>query len=132
MHTALTRANALAAYTMSVLASLTFLCFLSTFFNEYQVHADINTVKVVVKNVPDYAAGKEKNDLGFLTFDLQVCPTCSPLVLVQVYNISFFQADLNPLFNWNVKQLFLYLTAEYETPNNQLNQVRSLPGGGEC
>ena len=73
MHTALTRANALAAYTMSVLASLTFLCFLSTFFNEYQVHADINTVKVVVKNVPDYAAGKEKNDLGFLTFDLQVC-----------------------------------------------------------
>ena len=72
MHTALTRANALAAYTMSVLASLTFLCFLSTFFNEYQVHADINTVKVVVKNVPDYAAGKEKNDLGFLTFDLQV------------------------------------------------------------
>jgi hypothetical protein len=36
------------------------------------VHADIDTVKVVVKNVPDYAAGKEKNDLGFLTFDLQV------------------------------------------------------------
>ena len=34
------------------------------------------------------------------------------------------QADLNPLFNWNVKQLFLYLTAEYETPNNKLNQVR--------
>ena len=23
-----------------------------------------------------------------------------------------------------MKQLFLYLTAEYETPNNQLNQVR--------
>ena len=65
MHTALTRANALAAYTMSVLASLTFLCFLSTFFNEYQVHAGIDTVKVVV-------AGKEKNDLGFLTFNLQV------------------------------------------------------------
>ena len=38
----------------------------------FQVHADIDTVKVVVKNVPDYAAGKEKNDLGFLTFDLQV------------------------------------------------------------
>merc|ERR1712198_470274 len=95
--------GALAAYTMSVLASLTFLCFLSTFFNEFQVHADINTVKVVVKNVPDYAAGKEKNDLGFLTFDLQ--------------------ADLTPLFNWNVKQLFLYLTAEYETPNNKVNQV---------
>ena len=122
MHTALTRANALAAYTMSVLASLTFLCFLSTFFNEYQVHADINTVKVVVKNVPDYAAGKEKNDLGFLTFDLQVrfiydSSNCNLTVCLQ--------ADLNPLFNWNVKQLFLYLTAEYETPNNKLNQVSS-------
>lgn len=31
---------------------------------------------------------------------------------------------LTPLFNWNVKQLFLYLTAEYETENNEFNQVR--------
>lgn len=31
---------------------------------------------------------------------------------------------LNPLFNWNVKQLFVYLTAEYETPANKLNQVK--------
>merc|ERR1719369_1975649 len=38
-------------------------------------------------------------------------------------SIIMTQADLNPLFNWNVKQLFLYLTAEYETPNNKLNQV---------
>ena len=37
-----------------------------------QVHADIDTVKVVLKNLTDYAAGQEKNDLGFLTFDLQV------------------------------------------------------------
>ena len=88
-HTALTSANALAAYTMSVLASFTFLCFLSTFFNEYQVHADIDTVKVVVKNVPGYAAGKEKNDLGFVTFDLQS----------QNITNLLMQADLNPLFN---------------------------------
>ena len=63
----------------------------------------MNTVKVVVKHVPDYSASREKNDLGFLTFDLK--------------------ADLTPLFNWNVKQLFLYLTAEYETKNNVVNQV---------
>jgi hypothetical protein len=30
------------------------------------------------------------------------------------------QADLTPLFNWNVKQLFVYLTAEYTTPQNQV------------
>ena len=43
----------------------------------------------------EFGAAKKKNDLGFLNFDLNV--------------------DLEPLFNWNVKQLFLYLTAEYET-----------------
>ena len=31
-----------------------------------------------------------------------------------------------------MKQLFLYLTAEYETPNNQLNQVRAGTGSGDC
>jgi signal peptidase complex subunit 3 len=46
----------------------------------------------------EFGAGKKKNDLGFLNFDLNV--------------------DLEPLFNWNVKQLFLYLTAEYETKPN--------------
>lgn len=53
--------------------------------------------------MPDYSAQKEKQDLGTLMFDLQ--------------------ADLNPLFNWNAKQLFIFLTAEYETADNKLNQV---------
>ncbi|KAB0798870.1 hypothetical protein PPYR_06750 [Photinus pyralis] len=103
MHSVLQRGNAILAYALSVLAFLTFLCFASTVFLDYRTKADMNTVKVVVKNVPDYSASREKNDLGFLTFDLQT--------------------DLSHLFNWNVKQLFLYLTAEYETPSNQLNQV---------
>lgn len=55
------------------------------------------------KNVPDYSAQKEKQDLGYLMFDLQ--------------------ADLNPLFNWNAKQLFIFLMAEYESFDNKLNQV---------
>ena len=80
-----------------------FCCFLSTVFLDYRANATLNTVKVVVKNVPDYSASREKNDLGYLTFDLQT--------------------DLTPLFNWNVKQLFLYLTAEYQTENNDFNQV---------
>ena len=88
---------------MSVLAGLTFLCFLSTFFHDYSAQTKINTVNIVVKHVSDYSASREKNDLGFLTFDLQ--------------------ADLTPLFNWNVKQLFLYLSAEYATPKNEVNQV---------
>nr|QBH72887.1 microsomal signal peptidase 23 kd subunit [Brunneria borealis]QBH72900.1 microsomal signal peptidase 23 kd subunit [Orthoderella ornata] len=103
MHSVLTRGNAILAYTLSVLAALTFFCFISTVFIDYRTKATMNTVKVVVKNVPDYSASREKNDLGFLTFDLQT--------------------DLTHLFNWNVKQLFLYLTAEYSTPTNKLNQV---------
>ncbi|EGI68758.1 Signal peptidase complex subunit 3 [Acromyrmex echinatior] len=94
MHTFLTRGNAILAYTLSVSACLTFCCFLSTVFIDYRANATLNTVKVVVKNVPDYSASREKNDL-----------------------------DLTPLFNWNVKQLFLYLTAEYQTENNEFNQV---------
>lgn len=50
------------------------------------------------KNLPDYSAARERNDLGFVNFDVQV--------------------DLSPLFNWNTKELFLYLTAEYSTKNN--------------
>uniref|UniRef100_A0A224XYX8 Signal peptidase complex subunit 3 n=1 Tax=Panstrongylus lignarius TaxID=156445 RepID=A0A224XYX8_9HEMI len=103
MHSLLSRGNAIVAYTLSLLACLTFLCFLSTLFVDYTANSSINTVKVVVKNVPDYSASREKCDLGFITFDLQ--------------------ANLTNLFNWNVKQLFLYLTAEYSTANNILSQV---------
>lgn len=53
--------------------------------------------------MPEYAVSREKNDLGALRFDLNT--------------------DLTPLFNWNTKQLFLYLTAEYQTQNNKVNQV---------
>ncbi|KAI4491628.1 hypothetical protein M0804_003020 [Polistes exclamans] len=71
MHTVLTRGNAILAYTLSVSACLTFCCFLSTVFIDYRANASLNTVKVVVKNMPDYSASKVKNDLGYLIFDLQ-------------------------------------------------------------
>uniref|UniRef100_T1JM89 Signal peptidase complex subunit 3 n=1 Tax=Strigamia maritima TaxID=126957 RepID=T1JM89_STRMM len=103
MNTVLSRANAVFAFTLSVLAGLTFICFLSTAFNDYRSKVEITTIKALVKNVPDFSASREKNDLGFITFDLH--------------------SDLGPLFNWNTKQLFLYLTAEYKTENNKLNQV---------
>ncbi|XP_047004422.1 signal peptidase complex subunit 3 [Schistocerca americana] len=103
MHSVLVRGNAILAYTLSVLAALTFCCFLSTVFMDYRTKATMNTVTVMVKKHPSDSARRELNDLGVLTFNLQT--------------------DLTDLFNWNVKQLFLYLTAEYTTPNNQLNQV---------
>ncbi|XP_062178307.1 signal peptidase complex subunit 3B [Alnus glutinosa] len=63
----------------------------------------------------------------------------SPSARVQVLNINWFQkqpngndevsmtlnvsADLQSLFTWNTKQVFVFLAAEYETPKNALNQI---------
>ncbi|XP_058223730.1 signal peptidase complex subunit 3B-like [Rhododendron vialii] len=63
----------------------------------------------------------------------------SPSAHVQVLNINWFQkssqgndevsltlnvsANLQSLFTWNTKQVFVFLAAEYETPKNSLNQV---------
>lgn len=33
------------------------------------------------------------------------------------------QTDLEHIFNWNAKELFLYLSAEYTTSKNKVNQV---------
>ena len=33
------------------------------------------------------------------------------------------KANLTPLFNWNVKELFLYVMAEYKTASNVRNEV---------
>ncbi|XP_055604449.1 signal peptidase complex subunit 3-like [Uranotaenia lowii] len=74
-------------------------CFTSTFFNDNRTPARINAVKVLVKNIPDFSASRKR----FLTFDLNI--------------------NLNTLLNWSVKQLFLYLTAEYQTEQNELNQI---------
>ena len=50
------------------------------------------------RSVVDYANSDEKSDLGLLDFSIK--------------------ADFTNMFNWNVKQLFLYLVAEYTTKEN--------------
>ncbi|XP_002165721.1 signal peptidase complex subunit 3 isoform X1 [Hydra vulgaris] len=105
MHTVLSRLNVVFAYCLSVLGAITVGCFLSTYillpYHEPNVSYAVS--KQLVKHVRDFTAVRAKNDMGFLKFNLK--------------------SDLEPLFNWNVKQLFLYLTAEYKTKSNELNQV---------
>ncbi|XP_031554548.1 signal peptidase complex subunit 3-like [Actinia tenebrosa] len=103
MNTFLSRLNTIFAFTLTVLAALTFLCFLSTVFLDYHVRVTLKTDNIEVKNVQDFSVSNSKNDLGVLTFDVQT--------------------NFERLFNWNTKQLFVYLTAEYETRNNKFNQV---------
>ncbi|OAY81844.1 Signal peptidase complex subunit 3B [Ananas comosus] len=68
----------------------------------------------------------------------------SPTAEVKVLNINWFQkqangndevsltlnisADLSSLFTWNTKQVFVFIAAEYETPQNALNQGSNLRG----
>ncbi|NXQ20637.1 SPCS3 peptidase, partial [Peucedramus taeniatus] len=63
------------------------------------------------KNVEDFTGPRERSDLGFVTFDITAD-------ILNGKNGGMFS-----IFDWNVKQLFLYLSAEYSTKNNALNQV---------
>uniref|UniRef100_A0A2R9B9G8 Signal peptidase complex subunit 3 n=1 Tax=Pan paniscus TaxID=9597 RepID=A0A2R9B9G8_PANPA len=63
------------------------------------VFSRLRTIPGTRKNVEDFTGPRERSDLGFITF------------------------DITNIFDWNVKQLFLYLSAEYSTKNNALNQV---------
>ncbi len=46
--------------------------------------------------------------------------------------ISFdARADLAAAFDWNIKQLFVFVVAEYASKTNPLNQVRWRSRGGE-
>ncbi|NXX44174.1 SPCS3 peptidase, partial [Tricholaema leucomelas] len=68
------------------------------------------------KNVEDFTGPRERSDLGFITFDIT-----ADILNEKSYSKAF--GNKNSIFDWNVKQLFLYLSAEYSTKNNALNQV---------
>lgn len=48
MHSLITRVNAVCAFSLSTLAALTFLCFASTFFNDYSTKVNINAANIVL------------------------------------------------------------------------------------
>ncbi|NWW06386.1 SPCS3 peptidase, partial [Oreocharis arfaki] len=70
------------------------------------------------KNVEDFTGPRERSDLGFVTFDITADILNGKNGLQTFRNKNTFI-----IFDWNVKQLFLYLSAEYSTKNNALNQV---------
>ena len=97
------RGNAIFGFSSKVIGWLAAVCWLSTAFLHPQAVPKIDTSRVsVVRGEGSCLTGSRDyydsaaSDQGFITFDLQ--------------------ADLAPLFNWNVKVLFLYLSAEYSTP----------------
>ncbi|KAK6493140.1 signal peptidase complex subunit 3 [Huso huso] len=103
MNTVLSRANSLFAFSLSVMAALTFGCFVTTAFKDRSAPVDIQVSRVMLKNVDDFTGPRERSDLGFITFDVT--------------------ADILYLLDEIQLQLFLYLSADYETKSNALNQV---------
>ncbi|OWK64675.1 Signal peptidase complex subunit 3 [Lonchura striata] len=70
MNTVLSRANSLFAFSLSVMAALTFGCFITTAFKERSVPVRIAVSRVTLKNVEDFTGPRERSDLGFVTFDI--------------------------------------------------------------
>ncbi|NXP88269.1 SPCS3 peptidase, partial [Passerina amoena] len=70
------------------------------------------------KNVEDFTGPRERSDLGFVTFDIT-----ADILNGKNGLQTFCNENTLSIFDWNVKQLFLYLSAEYSTKNNALNQV---------
>eukprot|EP01116_Phalansterium_solitarium_P009822 TRINITY_DN24139_c0_g1_i1.p1 TRINITY_DN24139_c0_g1~~TRINITY_DN24139_c0_g1_i1.p1 ORF type:complete len:203 (+),score=25.75 TRINITY_DN24139_c0_g1_i1:83-610(+) len=99
MYSAPSRANAIFAYTTFVLGGLLFLNVVSRLLlpSNPVVSLKLNKFENLRKHY-----GSD-NDQVVIYFDLK--------------------ADLTTLFNWNTKQLFVYVTAEYSTPTNKFNQL---------
>ncbi|KAI1887562.1 hypothetical protein AGOR_G00191590 [Albula goreensis] len=60
MNTVLSRANSLFAFSLSVMAALTFGCFITTAFKDRSVPVDIHVSRVMLKNVDDFTGPRER------------------------------------------------------------------------
>ncbi|MEJ1274801.1 adipocyte-related X-chromosome expressed sequence 1 [Cricetulus griseus] len=85
------------------MAAVTLGCILTTAFKDRSAPVRLHVSRILLKKVEDFTGPRTKSDLGFITFHIY--------------------ADLEKTFDWNVKQLFLYLSAEYTTKSNAVNQV---------
>mmetsp|Transcript_28356 Transcript_28356/g.47065 ORF Transcript_28356/g.47065 Transcript_28356/m.47065 type:complete len:171 (+) Transcript_28356:74-586(+) len=98
MHSFWQRLNAIFFYTLSVLGFLSFMAAGTTYWHEAQPAVELRLERILLRKIQ--GAG---HDQAILSLGIN--------------------ADLRSVFNWNVKQLFVYVTAEYETEANVLNQV---------
>ena len=98
MHNVWVRLNAVIFFALTVLLVLATLCALSTY-----LHTAKPSVKTLRLNTLKSLRNHGGVDRALLSFDMN--------------------ADLNPAFHWNIKQLFVFVVAEYESSANPLNQV---------
>lgn len=105
MYTFLGRVNAVFFYGATALFIMSCLAAVTTIWMTPKVLVNklrINELQSL-RSMRDPYNRNQITDRAILTFDLD--------------------ADLSGVFNWNVKQLFVYVTAEYATPSNPRNEV---------
>ena len=100
---ALTRLNQLTTVAMYAMSAVALSAFMTTHFLEKTTDVQLKIHKTQVKKLQEFQDSRKKNDAGFLTFDVEF--------------------DSRPLWNWNTKQLYLYLVVSYQTENNDINDV---------
>ncbi|XP_010424829.1 PREDICTED: signal peptidase complex subunit 3A [Camelina sativa] len=98
MHTFGYRANALLTFAITALA---FICAIASFSDKFSNQNP--SAEIQILNINRFKKQSHGNDEVSLTLDIS--------------------ADLQSLFTWNTKQVFVFVAAEYETPKNFLNQV---------
>lgn len=99
MYSVWTRANAVFFTSLMALAVMAVLTSVTTF-----LHEPAPVVRALaLRQVHSLRNYRDRSDRATLSFDLD--------------------ADLSSVFNWNVKQLFVYVVAEYDSPSNARNRV---------
>jgi signal peptidase complex subunit 3 len=98
MHSYWNRLNTTLTFFGTVAAVLCVLVTVTDLF--HTAHPDVNVKLLKVKQL---GVHRNKNDQTVLSLKLD--------------------ADLRSAFSWNTKQLFVYVQAEYSTPDNHVNQI---------
>jgi|UniRef100_A0A7S1SWI0 signal peptidase complex subunit 3 len=98
MHSLLVRANALLTFAGTTLTCMALLAMLTDCF-----HTSAPEVRVGIKSVERLYELPNGNEEAYIVMDLH--------------------ADLRSVFSWNTKQLFVFVSVEYATPRNGVNQV---------
>jgi len=100
MHTVWVRLNAVVFFGLSALLGFSVLAAVSKIGHANRHVPAVNKLKLnKLKSIKAHGGV----DRALLSFDLDV--------------------DLNPAFHWNIKQLFVYVVAEYRTDKNPRNQI---------
>ncbi|CAI0551470.1 unnamed protein product [Linum tenue] len=122
MHSFGFRANAVLTFGITILALICAMASISDNFNSPRPSSEIQ-----ILNINWFQKQPHGNDEieDFQVWD--VVPIClfSPIdaTAAMVSLTMNITADLQSLFTWNTKQVFVFVAAEYETPKNALNQV---------